>query len=46
MMDNGYFQKIEDEFLAGTYQKIPVLAARAPGAIDMKSFRNAALAGL
>ena len=32
MMDNGYFQKIEDEFLAGTYQKIPVLAARAQGA--------------
>ena len=31
MMDNGYFQKIEDEFLAGTYQKIPVLAARAKG---------------
>ncbi|EQB72745.1 MAG: acetylornithine aminotransferase [Thermoplasmatales archaeon A-plasma] len=32
MMDNEYFQKIEDEFLAGTYQKIPVLAARAQGA--------------
>ncbi|MCL4331371.1 MAG: aspartate aminotransferase family protein [Candidatus Thermoplasmatota archaeon] len=32
MMDNEYFQKIEDEFLAGTYQKIQVLAARAQGA--------------
>lgn len=31
MMDSRYFQKIEDEFLAGTYQKIPVMAARAKG---------------
>lgn len=31
MMKNQYYQEIEDEFLAKTYQKIPVLAARAKG---------------
>lgn len=32
MMKNSYFEGIEDEHLARTYQKIPVLAARADGA--------------
>lgn len=32
MTENDYFEKSEDRFLAGTYQKIPVLAAKGNGA--------------
>ena len=31
MMKNRYTEEIEDRYLAGTYQKIPVVAARAMG---------------
>lgn len=31
MMKNGLTEEIEDRYLAGTYQKIPVVAARAKG---------------
>ena len=31
MMKNSYFEEFENRHLAGTYQKIPVLAARAEG---------------
>lgn len=31
MTENAYYEEIEDRYLAGTYQKIPVLASKAEG---------------